>query len=152
MLGDLFFIFILVSALISHQIHLVCSDYSKDFYSLSSYKLSSEFPYIQNLNLFQCPEISEFDLIAKIPLIKVPASILFKAVNPNRKIIPLLAIYGKIGYFILVFTILYYCLVITWKIIKQLWSVFFNLFFGLVVGCIFITILIMLGNSEKTIN
>ena len=96
MLKNLFVILTILASLVSHQLHIVCSDYAKD-----------------------CPSLSELDIIAKIPFIKLVAIHFYNNTHISHKLLPIVAYIGKQGYYVLVLSFFYF---IVFQFVKRIFS------------------------------
>lgn len=84
MLKDLFFIITVLGSFVLHQIHLVCDEYSKD-----------------------CPDVSEYDLIAKIPLVRNIGKNIYFFIRISPKALLIASLLGKACYYVLFTTFLH---------------------------------------------
>jgi hypothetical protein len=125
MLQTLGFIAILFILVICHQLHIVCSDYSHE-----------------------CPSISSNDIVASIPMIKNVGKSLYVYFELNKKVLPLMALVGKYGYYLYVAGFAYYALLFILIIIKKVILLAAYLLAALIIAFIVIVVLISLASPQ----
>ena len=81
---DLLVVMVVVGCFVSHQIHIACSEYVSG-----------------------CPDVSQYDFIARMPLVKEFGGIIYKSLRISHRFLPVIASIGKGSYYVLFCTFVY---------------------------------------------